>query len=95
MVVLYRRGLTQARLYSLVVHPGSRGTGVGQALLARGEALALSRGCVRVALEVREDNAAAVALYTRAGYHTAHCIPGYYEDGAAALRMVKTLGLSP
>jgi ribosomal protein S18 acetylase RimI-like enzyme len=40
-------------------------------------------------LEVREDNSTALTLYYRAGYQRMAHIPGYYQDGAAALRLTK------
>mgnify|MGYP006197207747 CR=1 FL=1 len=40
----------------------------------------------RLRLEVRQDNAAANALYQAAGYRPLAALPGYYEDGAAGWR---------
>ena len=42
-------------------------------------------------LEVGTENAAARALYARAGYRVAEVLPGYYEDGTDALRLEKPL----
>lgn len=88
-IVLYRRGFESARLYSMVVHPSRRGRGVARALLAAAEEGARERGCIVMRLEVREDNAPAIALYQGAGYETAGRTADYYEDHSTALRMRK------
>ena len=38
---------------------------------------------------MRADNARAIALYERSGYRLFGQVPGYYEDGAMALRFEK------
>ncbi len=88
-VVLFRSGFASARLYSLVVGPQSRGRGVAKALLARAEEGALERGAVTMRLEVRPDNAAALALYQGLGYEVMGSTDAYYEDGSTALRLSK------
>ncbi|MGB5098427.1 MAG: hypothetical protein WBN82_11005, partial [Porticoccaceae bacterium] len=45
------------------------------------------RGCTALTLEVRADNGAALELYRKLGFVEAGHLPGYYEDGAEALRM--------
>jgi ribosomal protein S18 acetylase RimI-like enzyme len=90
-VVLYRKGFASARLYSMVVHPEHRGLGIAHRLLEQAERGALQRGTVSVRLEVREDNAAAVALYRGAGYEIVGHTSDYYEDHSTALRMRKRL----
>lgn len=88
-IVLYRRGFDSARLYSMVVHPSRRGRGVARALLAAAEEGARERGCIVMRLEVREDNAPAIALYQGAGYEVAGRTADYYEDHSTAQRMRK------
>jgi ribosomal-protein-alanine acetyltransferase len=90
-LVLFRRGSDKARLYSVAVAPDARGAGVGVALLTAAERAAGARGCASLRLEVREDNAPAIALYRRYGFRPFARVPGYYEDGAAALRFEKDL----
>src|SRR6185437_11365913 len=46
------------------------------------EADARARGCTSMRLEVRADNASAIALYERRGYARVVRLPGFYEDGA-------------
>ena len=90
-VVLYRRGSATARLYSLVVAAAARGRGLGRALLQGAEQQAAQRGATALRLEVRPENSAAIALYRRAGYVDAGVIAAFYEDGAPARRLQKTL----
>lgn len=75
------------RLYSLVVDPACRGLGLGQRLLDDALRQAADAGAPALDLEVREDNAAAIGLYRRHGFVERGRRPGYYDDGAAALRM--------
>lgn len=88
-VVLFREGSSMARLYSLAVDPDFRG--FGRELLAAAETQAKERGCRSMRLEVREDNARAANLYIRSGYRRFGEKPGYYADGATALRFEKDL----
>lgn len=90
-LVLMRRGSSAARLYSLAVDPDMSGQGVGSTLLAAAEEAALSKGAAHLRLEVRVDNDAAIRLYERGGYRLVGHRENYYEDGAAALRYVRSL----
>jgi ribosomal-protein-alanine acetyltransferase len=91
-LVLFRTGSAVARLYSIAVHRGHRGRGVGERLLADAERVSAGRGARALRLEVRPDNAAAIGLYRRAGYRLAGRRPNYYADNADALRYEKPLG---
>lgn len=94
-VVFFRAGSDVARLYSIAVADRARGRGIAKALLAAVETAARARGCRRLRLEVRQDNAAAIALYERSGYHRFATRLGYYEDGANAWRYEKILSTPP
>jgi ribosomal protein S18 acetylase RimI-like enzyme len=94
-LVFYRRGSRVARLYSLAVDRSARGCGIGALLVDRAERDARRRRARSMVLEVRLDNAAAQALYRRAGYHCFARRHGYYEDGRDALRYRKDLGAAP
>lgn len=94
-LVTWRKGGKRARLYSIAVHAGKSGRGVGRALLEAVEARALAQGFEAIRLEVREDNKRATDLYERLGYRRFGRIGDYYEDGAAALRLEKPLSTSP
>jgi len=90
-VLLFRRGTTIARLYSIAVDPALIGRGIGARLLESTEAEARLREREVVRLEVRADNAAAIALYERVGYRAFGRRAAYYQDGEDALRMEKKL----
>ena len=87
----WRKGGRAARLYSIAVDPLKAGRGVGRALLAAVETLAVEQGCEVLRLEVKEENRRAIALYERLGYRRFGRYEDYYEDGAAALRLQKRL----
>lgn len=90
-LLFFRTGATSARLYSLVVDAAARGRGLGATLLADALAAARRHGCIRMHLEVRADNRAAIALYRHAGFDLAIALPGYYEDGGDGLRYCRLL----
>ncbi|HVA29463.1 MAG TPA: GNAT family N-acetyltransferase [Candidatus Baltobacteraceae bacterium] len=63
-------GEDQGFIAYMAVERALRGAGIGAALLARAEDEARGRGLPYMALMVTEENAAARALYERAGYLT-------------------------
>jgi ribosomal protein S18 acetylase RimI-like enzyme len=91
-VVLFRRGTSVARLYSIAVVPAMSGRGVGVALLQAAEAVAAARRCVSMRLEVHRNNAVAIARYRKSGYRQFGSVPRYYQDGGDALRFEKPVG---
>ena len=91
-VLLFRDGSLAARLYSIAVDPARRGGGLAKALLHDAEEAARRRGRTALRLEVRENNPAAIRLYERSGYRPIGRRPGYYADGAGAVRYEKQLG---
>jgi ribosomal protein S18 acetylase RimI-like enzyme len=88
-LVLFRPGTVVARLYSIAVAPPASGHGIGAMLLAAAEEAAIKRGCALMRLEVREDNAPAIARYRKSGYRQFGRRAKYYADGADALRFEK------
>ena len=90
-LVALRKGGAAARLYSIAVDPAQAGRGVGRALLQACERYARARDRRAMRLEVRYDNAAAIALYEKMGYRRVGHYETYYADGAAALRFEKSL----
>jgi ribosomal-protein-alanine acetyltransferase len=95
VLVLFRRGVFRARVYSLAVDPAWRGRGIGGLLLDAATAAARSRGCTSLGLEVRCDNDAAQSLYRRAGYRPAGMRPNYYADGTSAVVLIRSLEATP
>lgn len=90
-VLLTRAGSRIGRIYSLVVAPSARGRGLARTLVATLEQEARRRGCVRMRLEVRADNAAARALYAALGYVERARLSAYYDDGGEGLRLEREL----
>ena len=74
-----------AELQRIAVDPTRRRDGVASRLLADVTRLALADGAERLLLEVREDNAGALAFYAARGFTELARRPRYYRDGATAV----------
>lgn len=90
-LLLFHRGTSLARLYSIAVSQTWRGHGLGQRLLDEAQACALTRHCAWLRLEVRADNPAAISLYEANGFDRFAIVEDYYEDHAEALRYEKRI----
>lgn len=55
-------------IHDIAVKPEFRGRGIGRALLAQVEQLAIERGCCKLTLEVLEGNQVAQKAYLAAGF---------------------------
>ena len=78
----------EGHIMNLAVRPDARRAGLGRALLSELLTEARRRGIGRLTLEVRPSNAAALALYTEAGFTGEGRRHGYYADsGEDALVM--------
>lgn len=91
VTILFHRGTSLARLYSIAVDPPRRGAGLGTALLRAAEAAALEEGVTHMRLEVRVDDLKTQGLYEREGYRRLGLRSHYYEDETDAVRMEKML----
>lgn len=81
-----------AELQRIAVTPAARRTGVASALLEEAVAAAVSQGeADRMLLEVRADNAGALAFYAARGFVEVDRRPRYYRDGATAVVMRRPL----
>jgi ribosomal protein S18 acetylase RimI-like enzyme len=94
-LVSLRKGSRIARIYSLAVAARFARRGVGRALLQACEAYASRSGRATLALEVRYDNASAIALYESSGFRQFGEHRNYYADGATALRYEKPVSPAP
>ncbi len=83
----------EAELLTVAVDPAQQGQGIGSALVARFVAEARARAADTAFLEVAATNAAAQAVYRRAGFVESGRRRGYYHDanGAAVDALVMTL----
>ncbi len=84
-MVLARVAADEAEILTLATVPEARRQGVGRALLAAAMAEAAARGATSVVLEVAVGNAAALALYDRAGFVPVGRRVRYYPGGGDAL----------
>jgi ribosomal protein S18 acetylase RimI-like enzyme len=90
-LVLFRRGTSLARIYSLAVAPEGRGQGYAKQLMEAMESSAIDEGALFIRLEVADDNLGAMALYQRYGYEPIRRLSHYYENGHDGIRMEKRL----
>ncbi len=82
----------EAELESIAVMPAEQRNGIGRALLDAVLAWAVEQEADRIRLEVRMSNAAAVALYKRAGFLQTGVRRDYYSNPAEnALLMERSL----
>ncbi|WP_018862571.1 MULTISPECIES: GNAT family N-acetyltransferase/peptidase C39 family protein [unclassified Thioalkalivibrio] len=95
VMLLFSRGTSLARLYSIAVSARARGQGLGRHLVEAAEDAARQHGRTDLRLEVRRDNAASLALFRRLGYRDFGTIDDYYEDHMDALRLQKSLAPGP
>jgi ribosomal protein S18 acetylase RimI-like enzyme len=91
VLLLFSRGTSVVRLYSIAVAEQTRGRGVGHALVAGAEAAARENDRFYVRLEIRRDNLASQRLFEAAGYRRFGVLSDYYEDHMEALRYEKSL----
>lgn len=93
---LSRVGADEAELISIAVAETRRGTGGGAALLGAHLGRLMREGVRRVALEVDESNAAAIALYGRYGFVAVGRREAYYRkrDGGRAAASVMALDIA-
>ncbi len=92
--ILMRAAAGEAEILTLAVRPAARRAGIGARLVRMGLEGAVELGATRVFLEVAEDNAAARALYGRAGFAEAGRRPGYYRGADGGRRDALLLALN-
>jgi ribosomal-protein-alanine N-acetyltransferase len=94
-LILMRAVADEAEVLTLATAPSHRRRGAGEALLRAGLDRAAALGAESAFLEVAADNAAAIALYARAGFVQVGRRAGYYRwvegPSADALVLRRTL----
>lgn len=81
----------EVHILNLAVRPDGRRRGAGRALVQRILDDAAARGAVSVSLEVRPENAAALALYGGMGFARIGLRRNYYARGEDAVIMERRL----
>lgn len=89
ILILYRRGSSLARIYSIAILPSYRPGGWARKLVEAAEQEVLAKSGTGIRLEIRVDNAASIGLFTKMGYQTFGHYYAYYEDMTDAVRMQK------
>lgn len=77
------------RIYSIAVHPDTRGKGYAQKLLDKTIEYAKENNYKAIHLEVKITNTPAIRLYEKNGFTQNQLKPNYYLDGSHAYGMVK------
>jgi ribosomal-protein-alanine N-acetyltransferase len=94
--ILIRTVVDEAEILTLAIRPEARRRGTGSRLVAAAAQAAREQGAVSLHLEVADDNAAALALYVRAGFVETGRRAGYYprEGRPTAAALLLTLKLA-
>ena len=90
--ILSRLAAGEAEILSIAIAPARRGRGYARPLLDLHLRRLAGLGARSVFLEVDADNAAARALYRRAGFYDVGRRQSYYQSGASALVLRRDLG---
>lgn len=76
----------------LAVDGGYRGMGAATMMMDALTAECMAEGATRIQLEARVTNRTAISFYEHRGFRVTERLPGFYEDGGEAVRMVLDLG---
>lgn len=76
--IVYWQVLDDVQVNNIAVHPECRGLGIAEALMRFAIAKVRSAGATYMTLEVRQSNAAAVALYKKLGFEAMGRRENYY-----------------
>ncbi|MGL5290574.1 MAG: ribosomal protein S18-alanine N-acetyltransferase, partial [Vibrionaceae bacterium] len=91
-LLIFNQTTRIARLYSIAVDKEFKNQGIATSLLNQCETYAVEQGYITMRLEVREDNADAIALYKKRGFKKLRVLIHYYDDLIDGIRMQKRLG---
>lgn len=88
-LLLYRKGTSLCRLYSVAIDKDYQGMSLGKDLMLKLELYAANRDSSYIRLEVKSTNLAAIRLYENLQYKRFSIKHHYYEDSDDALCMEK------
>ena len=92
MIILLRKKILNARIYSFNVHPEHRRKGIGGLLMDKALDILGKKGYKNITLEVGVNNQIAQNLYHSKGFIVDKKLPNYYTNGGDALHLVKKSG---
>ncbi|MEM1539208.1 MAG: ribosomal protein S18-alanine N-acetyltransferase [Candidatus Bathyarchaeia archaeon] len=90
-MVYSENGELTGHILTIDVHPSHRRMGIGAKLLQEIEKIFIGKGVGKCRLEAREDNLAALKLYTKLGYKKVRKLKDYYYKNAHGILFEKTL----
>ncbi len=91
MIILLRKHIRNARIYSLNVDPEYRRRGIASSLINYASTGLKEDGFENITLEVGINNSAAQALYRSKGFVFNKMLYNYYSNGDHALHLIKKL----
>lgn len=91
IITLLRKHISNARIYSLNVHPSYRRLGIGSSLMDHSEDILVNMGYRNFTLEAGVNNIAAQNLYVSKGFSLERRMEKYYKNGDEAIRFTKKL----
>ncbi len=86
-IVLWRKNSKTLRVYSIAVAKEFRGKGVAHCILQETKRFSKAKNLMTLSLEVRTDNARAIAIYQEEGFSVAGQKQHYYGQDEHALVM--------
>ena len=91
MIILLRKCILNARIYSLNVHPGYRRMGIASSLMDFISDMLKKKGYDNISLETGITNTAAQNLYISKDFHIDKKLSNYYSNGDDAFHLIKKL----
>jgi ribosomal protein S18 acetylase RimI-like enzyme len=92
MIILLKKNILNARIYSFNVHPEHRRKGIGSSLMDTALDKLEKKGYKNITLEVGINNTIARNLYRSKGFIVDKKLSNYYTNGDDALHLIKKLG---